>query len=514
MAYGMSSAAARALAIIANKGGKPLTDVYLIEGAAGKPKVIDVECAKGHTWTPRVGHLVYNDSWCPECYGNAPHKMEDLHAWATELGGKCLSDGAYLGSKSKYTWECGRCAYRWEATWFNVKNRGSWCPECRTSITEHIARSAFQENFPGEMFTKNYDAVGMELDGYSENMRLAFEYDGIQHRKRVEHFQRAEGAFEAQQARDAEKDDRCEDADITLIRIPDTGIVPIPKIRGFVRAKIIELGYDVPANLPDDATFMSTVRATRNADTYVDRVRDMVVKFNGELLSDVCPTRTYPVHVKCRRGHEFDTTFDNLERLRWCPQCADNAAVTAQAIEAEAVPRGYEVLHSETRMSGKRSRRYVTVQCPDRTHAPVEVLWDNFAKGRGCQECGRARAGATRKTTAKEIAGTFKRLGLTIEGGFRNKTADITFVCAEGHRFTSSVKKAEMAGAEMCCPRCVMDRTEDLELLSEFGPESDPVKTELEFRCTACGTFFKTTYRGLRIRKCPCPNKKCPTRHE
>lgn len=504
----------RAMAIIAEKGGKALTPVYRIEGATQKVKVVDVECAKGHAWTPRIGNLVNRDSWCPECYGNAPHKLEDLHAWATELGGKCLHEGPYGGLKSNYLWECGRCAYQWSATWSNVRNHGSWCPECRTSITEHIARAAFQENFPGETFAKNYDAVGMELDGYSENLRLAFEYDGIQHRKRVDHFQRTEGAFEAQRQRDAEKDDRCEDADITLIRIPDRGILAIPKIRGFVRAKIVELGYDVPADLPDDATFMTGVRATRNADTYVDRVRAMVTKFNGELLSAVCPTRTYPVHVKCRHNHEFDTTFDSLERLRWCPQCAGNMAKTTEAIEAEAVPRGYEVLYSETRMAGKRSRRYVTVQCPDKTHEPSEVLWDNFVKGRGCQKCGRVRAGATRKTTEKEIAGTFERLGLTIEGEFRNKTADVIFVCAEGHRFTSSVKKAEMAGAEMCCPGCVMNRTENLELLSVFGPESDPVKTELEFRCTACGKLFKTTYRGLRIRKRPCPDKKCRSHRE
>ena len=105
-------------------------------------------------------------------------KIEDLHAWALEQGGRCLSK-AYGNQMDQYIWECGQCNHQWEASWNNVKCHLSWCPTCKSSIRELITRAAFVENFPGERFAKNQDAVGMELDGYSEKFGLAFEHDGL-----------------------------------------------------------------------------------------------------------------------------------------------------------------------------------------------------------------------------------------------------------------------------------------------------------------------------------------------
>lgn len=503
--------------IITAKGGTILEPPYTTFAYGEKNagfKYVKVRCAQGHEWTPRVISLVHSNSWCPHCYGNAPGSIEDLHAWALELGGRCLSD-VYGGYKKKYLWECGQCSHQWEAEWNNVKCHGSWCPECKTSVREKIARAAFQENFPEETFAKDRDAIGMELDGYSEKHGLAFEHDGMHHRERVPYFQREDGAFEAQQERDRRKDKLCSEARITLIRIPDRGILSPSRIRAYVRDAVVDLGYVVPENLVDDATFYAQVRAARGESPYLaDAMR--VIESKGGVRSSRseggeggCPTRTWPLHVQCQHGHEFETHYDNLARGRWCPQCGGNVPKKERELVEAVEACGYVFLHTETRKTSGRHRRYITVQCPNPEHPPREILWNNFTKGRGCQLCGRARVGDARRSGIEEITRRLEGVGLTLEGSYRTQASDEVFVCPQGHRFKSSLKKVEMANPDIRCPGCTIARMEGVVLVGDYGPEVDPIKTQLSWRCTKCNQVFQCTYRGMRIRKKPCKNKFC-----
>lgn len=472
---------------------------------------VKVRCGKGHEWIPRVANLLYSNSWCPHCYGNVPCKIEDLHEWALELGGRCLSD-KYVSNKDKYLWECGQCQHQWEATWNNVKSCSSWCPECKTSIREKITRAAFQENFPGEDFAKNHDAIGMELDGYSATQCLAFEHDGMQHRVRVKHFQREEGDFEAQLERDVRKDDLCDEVGITLIRVPDRGILPHNQIRAFVRDRIIELGYEVPEELVADAVFYTGVRAARGESPYRDEALALIEKKGGAFIDGkaLCPTVSYPLHIKCKQGHEFETYYENLKRGRWCPRCGGTAPIEDSAAAAAAKERGYDFLHTENRMGADgKSRKFITLQCPNEDHPPTEILWDNFKKGRGCQKCGQARAGATRRNTNGEIGQRLANFSLTLVGQYKTVNTPTVFECAESHRFTSTMRKVELLADETKCPVCTIEAFEGVSLMDDYGPETDPVKTRLTWRCDKCQVTFQSTYRGMRIRKKFCRNSKC-----
>jgi hypothetical protein len=376
---------------------------------------------------------------------------------------------------------------------------------------ESVARAAFQENFPGEAFEKDRRTIGMELDGFSEKQCLAFEYDGLQHRVEVAHFQRNEGDHAAQRSRDEEKDFRCMMEGITLLRIPDRLILPINRVRGRVRECIMELGYDVPAELPDDRTFYAGVRAQRGESPYLAKAAQLATAAGGLLLSDRCPTRTWPVQVRCRAGHEFETHFDNLVRGRWCPQCATNAPKKRSELEDAVTLRGYQLLDSENRKDRRgRSRRYITVQCPNPAHAPSEMIWDNFQKGRGCLQCGTAQRGRQRRLSAEEAADRLAKVGLRAVDAYSGMSKALVLECMRaGHRFTSSLKKAEMSGPSANCPACAITAIEGVRMVGAYGPETNPTKTQLDFVCTACEEPFRTTYRGLMIRKKYCRNPQC-----
>lgn len=57
------------------------------------------------------------------------------------------------------------------------------------------------------------------LDIYLPALKVAFEYDGKQHFEFCEHFHGTREAFAASRRRDAEKDDRCRELGITIIRV-------------------------------------------------------------------------------------------------------------------------------------------------------------------------------------------------------------------------------------------------------------------------------------------------------
>ena len=61
---------------------------------------------------------------------------------------------------------------------------------------------------------------GLELDGYCEALKIAFEYDGEQHFKFPNWFHKSQEAFQKLQADDAKKTLLCEQHGIKLYRVP------------------------------------------------------------------------------------------------------------------------------------------------------------------------------------------------------------------------------------------------------------------------------------------------------
>ena len=60
----------------------------------------------------------------------------------------------------------------------------------------------------------------LELDCFNHQLSIAFEADGLQHRKFIRHFQKDRQTFEAQKERDLLKDALCREHGVTLVRVP------------------------------------------------------------------------------------------------------------------------------------------------------------------------------------------------------------------------------------------------------------------------------------------------------
>jgi len=122
-----------------------------------------------------------------------------------------------------FTWECNKCKYTWTATFKNIRNKIYVCPKCNKNKLkgENLCRAVF--NF---IFDKKFIKIRpewlrykrcLELDGYCEELNIAFEYNGKQHYE-VTIFNN-EKKLEKQKLRDDFKIKNCKKQKVKLVII-------------------------------------------------------------------------------------------------------------------------------------------------------------------------------------------------------------------------------------------------------------------------------------------------------
>jgi hypothetical protein len=86
-------------------------------------------CQNHKPWNATYNNVVNVGSWCPECqYKN--HGLQRAQEYATSKGGECLSN-KYQKAVEKLLWKCACKNHKpWRATYNSVINSGTWCPEC------------------------------------------------------------------------------------------------------------------------------------------------------------------------------------------------------------------------------------------------------------------------------------------------------------------------------------------------------------------------------------------------
>ena len=79
-----------------------------------------------------------------------------------------------------------------------------------------------QQIYPNHRIELEYNVAergALFVDIYLPRLQIGFEYDGVQHFEYNEHFHSSRENFIQAKRRDAEKDQRCEEKGITLVRV-------------------------------------------------------------------------------------------------------------------------------------------------------------------------------------------------------------------------------------------------------------------------------------------------------
>ncbi len=188
---------------------------------------------------------------------------------------------------------------------------------CR-KILEYI----FKDSFPiTNLFTHPVTGNYIELDGYNKNLKIAFEYNGEQHYKRVKSWQ-TEDDFKKQQERDIIVEKKCKEAGIKLIVIPYT--VKHNNLYKYIIEQMPE--YDFPKTI-DYCELKLESYGSEILNELKTYVKD---NFEGKILSNIYVGCCELLDCECKNGHLFQRSAVNIKKnVGFCIKC-----------------QGYDVLHN------------------------------------------------------------------------------------------------------------------------------------------------------------------------
>ena len=246
------------------------------------------------------------------------YTLKMLQEFAATKGGKCLSP-EYLGFHEKHEWQCAN-GHTWFAKWYKIKINGQWCPYCckQRYMNEEKCRFIL-EFFTDKKFAPNRTILknGLELDGYCDDLRLAFEFNGKQHYEKHKYFHRNGQSLEKRQGKDREKAQKCKELSIELIVIP-YWICEKNEEVSFIHKKLEENKINI-INKPDNFSYENFWKSTSK----IEELREFARKKGGKLISTVYLGNRMKMEWECAKGHRFYAIWANVGWLdRWCPECS------------------------------------------------------------------------------------------------------------------------------------------------------------------------------------------------
>ena len=235
--------------------------------------------------------------------------------------GLCISDECdYINAHSKLKVQC--CdGHEFEVRPNDVKR--TWCPRCRTHLGEFISIQVMEYFFDKPFkkvrpsWIKTDENICLELDGYNEELKLAFEYNGIQHYEYIDFFHKGQESFEKRQEYDIFKEEMCVQNDVTLIVIPYT--CPHEEIHKYIFNELQELNYDCDLNEKLEEFDFTIIEKTVSK---TDKLRETIQGKGGKLIEGTYLSRDSVVKIRCQDGHEWETKISYIKRGSWCAQCS------------------------------------------------------------------------------------------------------------------------------------------------------------------------------------------------
>lgn len=331
------------------QGGKCLSSTY-----KNCDEKLLWECAKGHTWKAS-GSSVKKGHWCPICAGMKRITLEDAQLLAEKRGGKCLSMKVD-GSDRKLVWQCAE-GHSWSATYSNIRF-GRWCPECSAGLGERICRLFFENMFKKE-FKKsrptwliNDDGYQMELDGYNEELEIAFEHQGRQHNKMIPYYYSSVDQYTKRIADDQKKHELCKVHGITLITVPQIpDDLHLADIREFILQKCNEKRIEIPP-FSDDESIDLQKAFSPDKRAILSEIQDAAENFGGQCLSSSYLSSKEKLTFKCREGHVWITLPSLVLKGHWCPTCGAGKRgykrrLTIELMDRIAMERGGRCISTE-----------------------------------------------------------------------------------------------------------------------------------------------------------------------
>jgi hypothetical protein len=183
-------------------------------------------CGQEHEWMVTYAEIKQGNG-CPHCANlKKTHTIQDAYNIAEIRGFKFLSS-EFKNTRTKHLWGCTQ-GHEWIARYNDIL-RGTGCPICcDKNRGEKLTRYCFEQMLIADFkkirpdwLINSKTAHRLELDGYNEQMGIAFEHQGIHHEVDCpqDHFLYHAGQLQ----KDEIKRQVCKKQGIVLIEVPEIG---------------------------------------------------------------------------------------------------------------------------------------------------------------------------------------------------------------------------------------------------------------------------------------------------
>ena len=345
--------------------------------------------------------------WCPKCGREITrqaslYSIEDIKIIAEKYKGKLLSK-KYLGVEKLHKFKCSNNHIFWKKPLSLTKSNplsNSWCSFCKSrnhaeDFCRAVIETAYKKEFPnGYFFDWLINSLGkrMQLDGYNSSLKLAFEYQGIQHTKVFKNWNINSSTLKKRKEDDLTKLRLCKKMGIKLVQINDFGkysnkstIDLINHIRkSFKKSKI---------SLPK----VDSENVIRKFNFYkISNIKELTKKALKRGL--ILKSKTFmgmnsKAKWKCKKcKYKWTVSFNSVFYSNTgCPKCAGNLKHSLEIVKQLAISKGGECL-SKTYKNLKTPLLWKCGTCDHKWYTGFgnvkeRVVKGKLLKGSWCPKC-------------------------------------------------------------------------------------------------------------------------------
>lgn len=360
-----------------SKGGNCLSKEYI-----GNRIKLKWNCNENHKWTASPSNIL-RGTWCPYCIGRC-QTIKDMQCIAKKRGGECLSK-KYINAITKLKWKC-KFFHIWHAKPCSIKD-GTWCPYCKGGISERICRGFFEKIFNEKFPKKRYDWLlspknsKLELDGYNERLKIAFEYQGRQHYVES-YFNKKKLDLKYIQQCDKIKRDKCKEKGITLIEIPHS--IKYNNMEKYILNKL-------KSNIPFQNLKYKEWNIYFNDE--IDNLKKIAITRDGECLSNNYINAHSKLKFRCNKDkYEWFASPGSIKDGSWCPICGRTKKATINDCQKVAQIYGGQCL-SKKYINDRSKLKWI---CKEK-HKWSAIFNPIRNKGVWCPTCGHKKSWETRR---------------------------------------------------------------------------------------------------------------------
>jgi len=401
----------------------------------------------------------------------------DFQKLAEERKGSCLSSAEdYVSSKSRLRWACGVCPRIWEATAYNVKGNGSWCPDCalvKNNQTETKVFEIVKALFPNAQ--RECSPMWSTNPGTNKNFRYdilipsphkcIIEVDGPHHFEKVKKW---DNDHDKIRGKDVIKTLQAYAQGYKVIRVVQAHIwrnigILSDKLESLVCGEsrdtvfLTEQGkeaiYDLHRNDIERAQQLGICLVS---ETFPCEDRKISPTFISE---DDLPEHRELMRTKFEDMSE-EPTEEEMYALAYLEVLLPDKYLDF-IIKARKV-HGYRYDYSQVEYVS--SRKQIRVGC--RVHGYFDVTSSgHIQSSTGCSSCS-----GKKKLTIEYCKEFAENIGYQcVSTEYVNANSKLEWICTNGHPYSASIHV--MKDSESRCPKCSGCEKLTIEYCREFGKE-------------------------------------------